>query len=213
MVDNSFSDFNLVGGTALSLQMGHRRSIDIDLFNTSDFDSKSLARYLEKQYNAEDVRVLKNGIFCFINDVKVDLISHQYPLTNPLLVIDDIRMADPRDIGGMKLNAIVDSGKRLKDFVDTYFLLERFPLADLLSAYVGKYPDRNVFMAQTALLYHKEIRMEKIKFMDRRVDLPQMKVRFEQAVRDPKRKFVLNDINKQITHARARKNRGNRKSL
>jgi hypothetical protein len=210
MNDKSFNEFNLVGGTALSLQMGHRRSIDIDLFNTGDFDAKSLALYLERQYAAEDIRVLKNGIFCFIKEVKVDLISHKYPLVHPPLIVEGIRMSDPRDIGGMKLHAIVDSGKRLKDFVDMYFLLERFPLEELLSAYVGKYPDRNAFMAETGLLYHKEIRQETIKFMNRKVDLRQMSARFELAVKDPKKRFLHYSLGKNIANRQDGQNRKNR---
>ena len=78
--DDLFNEFDLVGGTALSLQIGHRKSIDIDLFNRGAFDAVSLSDHLLKAYKAESIKTLKNGVFCFINDVKVDLLSHQYPL-------------------------------------------------------------------------------------------------------------------------------------
>jgi len=48
--DEFFNDFYLVGGTALALQIGHRESIDIDLFTTKDFDVNSTLEYLEQEY-------------------------------------------------------------------------------------------------------------------------------------------------------------------
>ena len=105
MSDDNFKNFNLVGGTALSLQIGHRKSVDIDLFNTSNFNSTSLAGYIEDRYDAKNIKVLKNGIFCFIDEVKVDVIAHQYPLLFPLTVVEGIRMTGLRDIAGMKLHA------------------------------------------------------------------------------------------------------------
>jgi len=49
--DKKFKDFYLVGGTALALHLGHRESIDIDLFTTKDFDVNSTLEYLEQEYN------------------------------------------------------------------------------------------------------------------------------------------------------------------
>ena len=49
--DKKFEDFYLVGGTALALQIGHRESIDIDLFTTKDFDINSTLEYLEEKYS------------------------------------------------------------------------------------------------------------------------------------------------------------------
>ena len=128
MNDIELSVFNLVGGTALSLMMGHRKSIDIDLFIDRDFNVQHLASHLSKTYHAEGMKTLKNGIFCYINDVKIDLIAHQYPILNPLKIEDGIRMLSLEDISAMKLSAILNSGRRLKDFVDMHFLLEKLPI-------------------------------------------------------------------------------------
>jgi hypothetical protein len=84
MSDEKLNEFNLVGGTALALQIGHRISIDIDLFSTNSFNAQELAAHLEKNHSATQLRSLTNGVFCFINDIKVDLISHQYPLVAPI---------------------------------------------------------------------------------------------------------------------------------
>ena len=118
MSDDKFKDFNLVGGTALAIQISHRLSIDIDLFSTTPFNAFELGHHLTSNYDAQEVRTLTNAVFCFVNDIKIDLISHQYPLVEKIDILDEIRMVSLLDIGAMKLNAIYNSGKRLKDFVD-----------------------------------------------------------------------------------------------
>lgn len=76
MADDQLKAFNLVGGTALALKLGHRKSIDIDLFSTGSFNAPELARYLTSSYNTDQLRTITNGIFGFIDDIKIDLISH-----------------------------------------------------------------------------------------------------------------------------------------
>lgn len=83
MSDARFNDFNLVGGTALALKIGHRLSIDIDLFSAGPFSAIDLGQHLTTTYNATKVRTLSNGVFCFVDGVKIDLISHQLEPTNP----------------------------------------------------------------------------------------------------------------------------------
>jgi hypothetical protein len=157
MLDSKFSNFNLVGGTALSLQIGHRKSIDIDLFSVTSFNSQAIAEYLTSKYAVKDVRHLTNAVFCLVNNIKVDIISHQYPLVNDINTFDGIRMISLEDIGAMKLNAIYSDGTRLKDYVDIYYLLEKFTLDQLLEAFQKKYPDINVEMAKRALTYYDDI--------------------------------------------------------
>jgi len=190
MADAELSTFNLVGGTALSLMMGHRKSIDIDLFIDRDFDVQHLASHLSKTYHVEGMKTLKNGIFCYINDVKIDLIAHQYLILKPLETEDGIRMLSMEDISAMKLSAILNSGRRLKDFVDMYFLLEKLPLEKMTAAFVQKYPDVNVQMAHNALLYHSDINTdEKVDFLGREISLKEIESRLRAAVANPKEVF------------------------
>ena len=133
--DEIMKGFNLVGGTTLALLIGHRMSEDIDLFSESPFDSSKLAEHLKDKYKAENIRTLKNAVFCFIRDVKVDILTHQYPLINPVINEGGIRMVSLEDIGAMKLNVITDSGRRLKDFIDMYSLLEHRSLRDFFDFY------------------------------------------------------------------------------
>lgn len=184
--DAEFSAFNLVGGTALSLQIGHRKSIDIDLFTNRGFDAKHLAAHLSRHYPVEEINTLKNGVLCFIGKVKVDLIAHQYPNIYPVTTEDGIRMLSLTDIAAMKLNAILNNGSRLKDFIDLFFLLERMPLEKMTDCFVQKYPDVNIRMAHAALLYHKDINIqEKIDFFNRHISFHEMGLRFRTAVNYP----------------------------
>ncbi len=156
MKDEVLKDFVLVGGTALSLKIGHRMSVDIDLFTVNNFDVQATLRYLENNYGAETSKCNTNSIMTFIDNIKVDLVSHKYPKVQPVETIENVRIISIEDIGALKLHAIVQSGKRYKDFVDMYYLLEHNPLQTYLSAYYNKY-DTNPSIARNGLLYHDSI--------------------------------------------------------
>ena len=107
------SDFLLVGGTALSLQYGHRRSIDLDLFSSINFDNEFIAHALEKQFKGFTYRSVNNPIclFGYIDDVKVDFVKHlHHPLINTPLVTEGIRFMSIPDIIAMKVNAVMKGG-------------------------------------------------------------------------------------------------------
>ncbi|HRG41364.1 MAG TPA: nucleotidyl transferase AbiEii/AbiGii toxin family protein, partial [Saprospiraceae bacterium] len=74
------SDFHLVGGTALSLMYGHRTSIDLDLFCVDKFNNDTIINSLEQAFQENlDVRTASHfGIFCFIGDVKVDIVRYPH---------------------------------------------------------------------------------------------------------------------------------------
>ncbi|MGK2864950.1 MAG: nucleotidyl transferase AbiEii/AbiGii toxin family protein [Chitinophagaceae bacterium] len=74
-------DFSLVGGTALSLCYGHRKSVDLDLFSNKPFDNTNIIAALEKKFESSFVSRSTNprfGIFGFVDDVKIDIIRHQH---------------------------------------------------------------------------------------------------------------------------------------
>ncbi len=157
MKDSELQDFFLVGGTALSLQIGHRMSIDIDLFSQNPFDENKLLAYLENQYRFQLDYIDRNTVKGQINGVKVDLITHAYALVMDVVLDESIRLASLEDIAAMKLNAIVGNGTRLKDFVDIAFLSSFLSLEQMTSAYEKKYQSRNPVIIMKALSYHQDI--------------------------------------------------------
>ncbi|WP_426480178.1 nucleotidyl transferase AbiEii/AbiGii toxin family protein [Chryseobacterium sp. R2ACT005] len=196
MKDEKLKDYILVGGTALSLKIGHRKSVDIDLFTTKDFDSKEMFDYLNLQYDAviKESKLYNNTVLTFINDIKVDIVAHKYPLLNPVEINEGIRMISNEDIGAMKLHAIFQSGKRLKDFVDMYFLLEEKPLKDYLQAYEKKYCGHD-FLAAYALSFFGNIDFDKafdVSMMKgKENNWPRMSERLKKAAVNPELKFEI----------------------
>jgi predicted nucleotidyltransferase component of viral defense system len=155
MNEELFSAFNLVGGTALALKIGHRNSIDIDLFGNSEIDTDL---FIEKLNNYGEVIVTqntKNILITKINDIKVDFVNYKYPLLTDFIVTENIRMLSTKDIAAMKLNAITGRGSK-KDFIDLYFLLKEFTLPEILSFYEEKYKDGSVFLVEKSLTYFSD---------------------------------------------------------
>ncbi len=140
--------FSLVGGTALSLRYGHRTSVDIDLFNHEKFDNEPIVLALKnefgKGYNIESKSV-RWGIFCYLNDIKVDIVYHPHLPIRSIDVSDNIRMYSNEDIIAMKLNAILGRGKK-KDFWDLYELLHHYTLSDMIHFHETKFPEQNLLI-------------------------------------------------------------------
>jgi predicted nucleotidyltransferase component of viral defense system len=159
--------FYLVGGTALALKLGHRNSIDIDLFTQHEFEDDELLENLLEKFDLKLIFNRRNTIICSINEVKTDFIRHKYPLINNPITEEGITYLSLEDICAMKLHAIQNSGKRLKDFIDIYYLLEHFSLNQMLEFYEIKYKHSNKLIALRAINYFEDI--------DPRIDPPILK--------------------------------------
>jgi len=157
MKDDALDKFFLVGGTALALQIGHRKSIDIDLFSLSSFDTMLLFEFMNNKYHFEVEFQAKNTLKGTVEGVKTDFITHDYPLIDELHCENGIRFAGIRDIAAMKLNAIVGNGTRLKDFTDMSFLSSRMCFRDMLDAYCRKYASVNPVIAGKAIAFFDDI--------------------------------------------------------
>ena len=142
------NDLSLVGGTALSLIYGHRKSVDLDLFTNKPFENAEIVNALKNKFQDKFIMEDKPprfGIFCFVDDVKIDIIRHPHPLIRPELNIDDIRMFSTEDIIAMKVQAILGSGKK-KDFWDIAELLQHFSIADFIRFHKEKYSTQNLLI-------------------------------------------------------------------
>lgn len=151
------NSFNLVGGTALALQIGHRISIDLDLFSISDFDEKDLKLKIEKfcienkyeyMWDIESNMSLSGTI----DGIKVDFIRYPYELIDEIVIDENIRMLSIKDIAAMKLSAIAQRGEK-KDFFDFYELLKIFSINDMLNFYMNKYPHTDTTFLIRSLTY------------------------------------------------------------
>ena len=155
--DSELNEFHLAGGTSLALQIGHRKSIDLDLFSQTNFDVNYLLEYLEQNYNFKSDYTAQNTLKGSINNIKIDLICHKYSLVKPILKIENTRLYSIEDIAAMKLNAIAGNGTRSKDFIDIYFLLKKYSVKELLNFYKKKYKVRNLLHILKSLNYFDDI--------------------------------------------------------
>ena len=142
----------LGGGTALALQLGHRKSIDLDFFGTIDCEAEYLR---ESIAGIASLTILKESphIHIYIVDgIKVDIVNYKYPWLDDVVLEQGLRLASVSDIAAMKITAIIGRGTK-KDFIDIAFLLHHFSLEEILHFYAAKYNDSSVFMAMKSLAY------------------------------------------------------------
>lgn len=156
----AMADFNLAGGTSLALYLGHRISVDLDLFTPKPFDAKSMEEFLAAKYGFRTDFMEKNTLKGSIAGVKIDCITHSYDYLEEPYTESDIRLYSMRDIIAMKLSAIADNGSRLKDFIDIAFLSTRFPFNSMLKMYECKFPGSNVIRPFKAITYFDDIDFE-----------------------------------------------------
>jgi hypothetical protein len=164
-----FSEMRLVGGTALALQMGHRQSIDIDLFGKFTADEFELSKELGDLGQFNILKKTKNILISNINGIKVDIVNYPYKWIGEPIISDGIVMAGKHDIAAMKIAAITGRGTK-KDFIDLFFLLQDFSLSEILVDYEKKYHDGNIFMAVKSLNYFADAEEEQMPFMLKNVE-------------------------------------------
>ena len=153
------NEFNLVGGTALSLQLGHRKSIDIDLFNVNPFEIIPLRNELKNHFNTRIsiVSSEKNtlGIFSQVDGIKLDICKHPHPLLYPALNTEGIRMWGLQDIAASKVFAISARATK-KDFWDLDRLLDEFSFLEIASFYDKRYEHKLAIAISKMLTYFEE---------------------------------------------------------
>ena len=149
MAQPEFTPFCLVGGTSLSLQLGHRVSIDIDLFTDAPYGSLDFHAIQSKlrdmfpycQGDCGDIvgmgssYIIGNSAY---DSIKLDLF-YTDPFIRPIKTIDNIRIASIEDIIAMKLDVIGRNGRK-KDFWDLHELHDKYTIAEMLTLYAERYP-------------------------------------------------------------------------
>jgi predicted nucleotidyltransferase component of viral defense system len=184
MSKKEFQHLRLVGGTALALQLGHRKSIDLDLFGEIEFEDIDLTKVLNK-YSDKIIllKKSKNINILSIDHVKVDFVNYSYPWLEKFLEIDGIRFASFNDIAAMKLSAITGRGSR-KDFIDLFFLLQKNSLKEFLGFYRQKYFDGSEYLVLKSLTYFEDAETDPDIEMLVKVSWPEVKQYILRAVNE-----------------------------
>lgn len=138
-----FDKFRLVGGTALSLQIGHRMSIDIDLFTDEEYGSINfdiIQNYLENNFTYVDPGfggIVGMGKSYLVgvdrdNTVKLDVYYSNDKFIYPAVIIDGIRMASVEEIIAMKVDVVLRGGRK-KDFWDLHELMPKYSISEMIN--------------------------------------------------------------------------------
>ncbi len=154
--------FYLAGGTALSLQIKHRTSVDFDFYIKKDFQPEEIYGQFQKQKNKKILLssiTEKNTLLLELNDISISLFTYAYPLVKNLVKNQYFNLASPEDIAAMKMIAIIQRGTK-RDFIDLYFLIKKIGLEKIFGYAREKYPGFNEYLALQSLTYFKDAEIE-----------------------------------------------------
>lgn len=153
-VEEINKSFALAGGTSLALQLGHRKSIDLDIFSPTPFDTELMEQLFSSQLNFDFKLTNRNRtmLFSYINGVKCDFICEPAKLIKPFNHIGGINYFDVEDIAAMKMHTICGRGKK-KDFFDIYVLTENFGWKNMLKWFELKYGASQFYFLWRSISY------------------------------------------------------------
>ncbi len=161
-------NFILVGGTAIALHIGHRQSIDFDLFTTDDFDNGKIKRKIARFYKIDKTYISAPGEYTIlINGVKITFFQHPYRIKSAARLNKTIKLPDLLTLAAMKAFTLSFRGK-WKDYVDLYFILkDNYSLGEISKKgqeIFGNEFNERIF--REALTYFKDIKYsEKIIYL------------------------------------------------
>ena len=168
---NRFTDFYLAGGTALALQIGHRVSVDFDLFSAKPLE-KSLLPKIKRIFADELAAVLVNNpgeLTLTVAGVKCTFLNYPFPILEPLVTVNELSLLSPAEIAATKAYSVGRRGE-YKDYIDLYFLLNGKytsldKIIDLANRKYGAEFNDRLFLEQ--LLYLDDVEEMEIVMIER----------------------------------------------
>ena len=149
MSEKEFDSFRLVGGTSLSLQLGHRESVDIDLYTDSDYGSIDFSILEAKLFeifpyvDMPSIDMVGLGKSYFIGNNENELVKLDLFYTDqfvfPCILKEGIRFSSIEEVVAMKFEVIANGGRK-KDFWDVHELLGTFNLDEMINFYLKRNP-------------------------------------------------------------------------
>ena len=178
-----FSELRLVGGTALALQLGHRKSTDIDLFGKFNTDIAQVKEAISEIPGSVLLNYSRTMFFFNIGLIKVDIVNYNYPWIDELVYEDNLRLAGVKDIAAMKFAAITNRGKK-KDFYDLYFLLQHFTFDELMKFYETKFQDASSFLTLKSMLYFDDAELDETPVLFTEISWDKIKAEISQTIKN-----------------------------
>ncbi|MBN1915674.1 nucleotidyl transferase AbiEii/AbiGii toxin family protein [Candidatus Dojkabacteria bacterium] len=150
--------FGLVGGTAIALYLGHRRSIDFDLFSQEEFNNDNIKNTLREGFNNLSVLVdYKGELTLVINGVKVTFYKFPFKIAFTKDISGIIKTPDLLTLAAMKSLALGGRGK-WKDYIDLYFIFQKYSLSEVIEKAKDLFSEQfNSKLIREQLAYFKDI--------------------------------------------------------
>lgn len=185
-----FGGFYLAGGTALALQIGHRISVDFDLFSDDDIPKELLER-VEKTFSESTISPLVNNpeeLSVLIGGLKLTFLKYPFPVIREMTDLDGLKALGILELSATKAYTIGRRGS-FKDYVDLYFVLSdnQANLEQIIELSEQKYGNEfnsRLFLEQ--LIYLEDIEEVEIIFLKELVKKAQLKEFFIKETREIK---------------------------
>ena len=206
-------NFYLVGGTALALQLGHRKSEDLDFFTNGSFDIPELKQALLDHYpHLELLRDKPHGISFLLaldqdsrEQRKVDIYNWAVKFIRPAIIEDGIRLASPEDIAAFKLDSI-SSRKEQKDYVDLAVLCDLFTFDEMMGFFTEKFPFKDKRTVLTEILHTEGIEKSDRPEMLIDLTLPQALEKIKNSVKVYADQIIQKNLDAKIQVEKTREN-------
>lgn len=185
-----FSEYYLAGGTALALQIGHRVSIDFDLFAKENISS-NLLRKIRRVFKDNQIKIIvshSEQLSVKINNTKIDFVKYNFPLVSEPIKFEGLKILSVPEIALTKAFTLSYRGT-MKDYVDLYFILKEkyITLKEIKKGAEKKYKDEfnfRLFLEQ--VVYLEDIQEEEIEFLRDKVAKEEIKTFFEKEIKKTK---------------------------
>ena len=183
-----FPGFYLAGGTALALQIGHRTSVDFDLFSNKDIERSLLPRVQRAFPDAASIAPLINNpdeLTVLVDDVKITFLKYPFPTFDPFVIYDQVPLLSVREIAATKAYTIGRRGA-YKDYIDLYFILseQHATLTDIIDIAEKKFGvefNSRLFLEQ--LIFLDDVEATDIQFLKTAVSRSELLNFFEANIR------------------------------
>jgi len=155
-------NFYLAGGTGLAFQLNHRLSHDLDFFTNKDINTKFIIQGLKNLGKLSIENESENSLTCNFNTTIITFLKYDYPCLFGFKDIQGIKIADSRDIGCMKIDAIL-SRETKRDFIDLFYIFKKvISLDELIILFQRKYKnvEYNIIHIFKSLLYFEDAERE-----------------------------------------------------
>jgi hypothetical protein len=183
-----FPSFYLAGGTALALQIGHRVSVDFDLFADKDIEPSLLPRVQRVFSDAASIAPLINNpdeLTVLVDDVKITFLKYPFQTFDPFVIYEHVPLLSVREIAATKAYTIGGRGA-FKDYIDLYFILsdQHATLTDIIDIAEKKFGfefNSRQFLEQ--LVFLDDVEDTDIQFLKHPVTRPELLGFFEANIR------------------------------